>query len=84
MPYICRNPNAYNDGKSHGESSECVALVKVACGAPQTSLWRKGIHVKKAQVAVGTAIATFSESSYKGHAAIYLGQNSEGIIVLDQ
>ncbi|OWK41897.1 hypothetical protein FRUB_03975 [Fimbriiglobus ruber] len=33
---------------------------------------------------MGTAIATFIDGKYNGHAAIYLGQNAEGIQVVDQ
>ena len=84
MPYICSNPEKYADGKSHGESSECVALVKVACAAPQTALWKKGSLVKNNSVSYGSAIATFNGSKYEGHAAIYLSQNADGIQVIDQ
>ncbi len=42
MPYECSNPEEYADNEYHGESQECVALVKVACGAPQSPKWVKG------------------------------------------
>lgn len=86
MSYVCPNPDKYNDGQWHGESRECVALVKVACGAPRTTYWRKGMQVKNngASIRRGTAIATFSNGSYEGHAAIYLSQDSSGIHVVDQ
>jgi len=55
----------------------------------------KGMKVRGANIAVGTAIATFnlnngqkydSKASQpgKGHAAIYISQNSAGIQVWDQ
>ena len=84
MSYICSNPESYADTKFHGESHECVALVKIACGAPQTKLWKQGTLVKGAAVTKGTAIATFTSSGYEGHAAIYLGQDGTGIQVVDQ
>jgi hypothetical protein len=60
--------------------------------APATSAWREGVKVAKGQATVlgGTAIATFvngkypQEGSTGKHAAIYLGQNAAGILVLDQ
>jgi hypothetical protein len=79
--YRCSVPAA---GRSYGESTECVALVKYACGAPRTTNWRQGAKVKGASIAYGTAIATFSGGRYSGHGAIYLGQNSVGIQVFDQ
>ena len=85
MPYICNDPDKYDDNQYHGESNECVALVKQACGAPQTLLWKKGIQVKGNSISRGTAIATFNSSNkYEGHAAIYLSQNTTGISVIDQ
>src|SRR5689334_6127041 len=86
MPYICANADSYNDKKYHGESQECVALVKKACNAPQTSQWKKGIIVKGNNITKGTAIATFEgeNNKYEGHAAIYISQNNQGIQVIDQ
>jgi len=71
----------------YGESRQCVAAVKYFCGAPQTLHWRKGIPVKgNHSIRKGTAIATFEAANggYRGHAAIYMGQNKVGIQVLDQ
>jgi hypothetical protein len=73
--------------RHYGESKECVAAVKHFCNAPQTSRWSKGIQVKgnAASIKAGTAIATFdSNGHYKGHAAIYDGQNNIGLTVHDQ
>ena len=84
--HICRDPESYADGKHHGESQECVALVKNACGAPQTARWAKGTQVKGNSITKGTDIASFegSNGGYEGHAAIYLSQDSTGIQVVDQ
>ena len=87
MPYVCSDPDEYNDGQHHGESQECVALVKEACGISGsfTNTAKKGVLVKGTNVAKGAAIATFNASGhYEGHAAIYLGQTADGILVLDQ
>lgn len=79
-------------GRSHGESEECVALVKhVAPGLGSTEHWSPAGGIT-AQTAPGTPIATFGgDGKYKNvrgqsHAAIYLGPGSEpgSIRVLDQ
>ena len=82
--YSCSYPVI--DGTWYGESTECVALVKQKCGAPQTARWKKGAAVNTATPA-RTAIATFcnADGSYKGHAAIYVGPAANGgIEVYDQ
>jgi len=59
-----------------------VAAVKHFCGAPQTLHWRKGIAVKgNLSIRKDTAIATFTapNGGYRGHAAIYMGQDSNAI-----
>jgi hypothetical protein len=76
---------------------QCVALVKAACGCPQTALWKRGALVKGIPLAYGTAIATFDPPSAehpeglygnhtdgRSHAAVYLGQDVVGIQVMDQ
>ena len=98
MPYVLSNADAYK-GRAFANSkgnTECVELIKQAAGAPASALWREGIKIKKLAageqdtVARGTAIATFVQGKYPQtgntgmHAAIYLGQNADGIIVLDQ
>jgi len=90
MPYIATNPRAY-DGKVVG-SGHCVAFVQAASGAPNTSVWKEGKLVKgEPAITTGTAIATFSAAgkytnSLDGtsHAAIYVQQNTSGILVWDQ
>jgi hypothetical protein len=70
-----------------GWDYECVALVKKAANIPlKTTQWKAGQFVKDVNLPVGTAIATFvgNPPKYEGHAALYLGQNKEGIQVVDQ
>jgi hypothetical protein len=71
-------------------NGQCVAFVKEASGAPQTSLWREGVKVRGATTLVrGTAIATFIKGVYPSrpsgnHAAIFVEQNDSGLVVWDQ
>jgi hypothetical protein len=88
MSYVCANPQSY-EGEKVG-TGECVAFVQEASGAPITSLWKKGECVKgSASLKKGTAIATFKDGKYGNastgnHAAIYVDQKTDGIIVYDQ
>ena len=76
---------------------QCVEVVKLICGCPQTALWKRGALVKGIPILPGTAIATFDPPSQqfpnghygnhtdlRSHAAIYLGQDATGLRVLDQ
>ncbi|WP_434623590.1 BPSL0067 family protein [Azospirillum sp. B2RO_4] len=88
--YIASDPDSYvKAGKAVG-SGQCVALVQKATGAPPTSQWIKGPDVwGNATIPVGTAIATFINGKYPSmssgnHAAIYMGQDKDGIHVIDQ
>jgi hypothetical protein len=98
MPYVLTNADAYK-GRAFANSkgsTECVEFVKQAAGTPASALWREGVRIKKLSaseqdtIARGTAIATFVQGKYPQtgntgmHAAIYLGQNADGIVVLDQ
>lgn len=77
-------------------NAECVTFIQKAMGAPRTSLWKEGQKIRKLApgepdpIAPGTAIATFVDGAYPQsgstgkHAAVYLGQNQNGIQVLDQ
>lgn len=78
-------------------NGQCVAFVKEASGAPQTALWKRGALVKGLTVPRGTAIATFDPPTAEFphgkygnredgtcHAAIYLSQNADGLVVMDQ
>lgn len=49
-----------------------------------TSQWNRGQKVRGASLGFGTTIATFPNGRYSGHAAVYTGQNSNGIQVYDQ
>lgn len=72
--------------------TECVAFVQMTvAGMVQTGLWKEGTKMSTEQknLPAGTAIATFVDGKYPGpgqpkHAAIYLGQDADGIQVLDQ
>lgn len=74
-------------------TGQCVALVQAADpGIGPTRNWAEGATVQgNAGLPVGTAIATFDGSGRyanaldgSSHAAIYLGQNAQGLIVEDQ
>ena len=71
-------------------TKQCVALIKQYAKAPQTSLWKEGDAVKgNLTLKKGTAIATFIKGKYPNggtgnHAALYIGQDSIGIWVIDQ
>lgn len=85
------------DTKAHlGElvgNGECVTYVKAVTpglGNTQTSRWKAAEQVKGASLAAGTAIMTstpgggYPSGKSPKHGAIYLGQNTNGIKVLDQ
>lgn len=87
MAFIAPHPEEYA-GHIVGDG-QCVAFVKEAAGAPQTSLWKEGEKVRGADILTGTAIATFVGGIYPNHphgnhAAIYVEQNTEGLAVWDQ
>ncbi len=74
-------------------SGQCVALVQAADpSVGLTATWRPGDSVQgNTSLQPGTAIATFGPNGNytnsldgSAHAAIYLGQNSQGIQVQDQ
>ena len=74
-------------------SGQCVALVQAADpSVGLTRTWAEGAQVQgNTQIQPGTAIATFDSSGRyanatdgSSHAAIYLGQNAQGIQVMDQ
>jgi hypothetical protein len=90
------NPFSKYLGKVIGDG-QCVEVVKLICGCPQTALWKRGALVKGIPILPGTAIATFDPPSAefpngrygnhtdgRSHAAIYLGQDADGIRVADQ
>lgn len=79
-------------GQSVG-SGQCVALLQAADpNVGRTATWSQGDAVRgNTSLQPGTAIATFGPNGTytnsmdgSSHAAIYLGQNAQGIQVLDQ
>lgn len=90
MAYIAATRRAYI-GQSVG-SGQCVAFTQKAANMPRTAVWRRGALVKgNTSIPPGTAIATFgvdgrygNHTDGRSHAAIYLGQDENGIQVLDQ
>ena len=83
-----------NPHRSIGKSVDnghCVRLLQVEAGVPHTSTWRRGQQVRGATLERGTCIATFSSdgryiNDTKGasHAAYYLEETPNGILVVDQ
>ena len=69
-----------------GVNFECVAAVRKLTGAPQAKTWLPGSLVRgNHDIPPGTAIATFDKDGhYRGHAAIYLGQDAGSLRVYDQ
>lgn len=75
-------------GRKVGDG-HCVAFVRDVTTAPHTSLWRRGDPVRGSGCARGTLIATFeANGTYsqtgRGHTAILLSENSDGLLVADQ
>ena len=91
MAYIAANLSHQNMHRAVG-SGQCVALVQAWAGAPNTSHWHPGVHVKGngALISRGTVIATFVNGVYPNHAhgnhaAIFLDEvPGVGIRVIDQ
>ncbi|MEP6606592.1 MAG: BPSL0067 family protein [Nitrosospira sp.] len=67
---------------------QCVSFVTTVCSSipVDTKEWTKGAPVKDhTTLAEGTVIATFDpQGRYRGHAAIYVNQDKDGIHVFDQ
>lgn len=59
MAYVSANPMRFA-GKSVA-SGQCVAFVQAATQVGHTGRWRRGEQVRGANLAIGTAIATFDE-----------------------
>jgi hypothetical protein len=80
---------SYRNDKNN---TECVTFIQQATGAPVTKTWKQGQKIRKGDhsVPVGTVIATFVDGHYSTlgrsnqHAAVYLGQDEQGIWVLNQ
>jgi hypothetical protein len=96
LGHVLNSPLTYigRSYKNDHGNAECVEFVRQTFGAPQTKTWREGIKIVKLNpgqvdpVPVDSAIATFVGGKYpqfgSHHAAIYMGQNSAGLQVLDQ
>lgn len=87
MSYVVRELSALMAVRDWVGDKECVALVQVWAHAPHGAIssWHRGEKVLGAiHLSRGTAIATFQNGHYEGHAAIYLGENHDGIQVFDQ
>lgn len=94
MPYIAdmKKANDLQQAKKLVGNGQCVALVHAVAVTPPTSLWSQGDSViNNKDIVPGTVIATFDANGRYGnhtdgtsHAAIYLGQTKDGILVLDQ
>ena len=85
--FSCPKPKE-SEGKVIGDG-HCVAFVRTCSKAPETAKWKAGKKVRGADIAKGTAIATFKSGKYSSaetgnHAAIYDGQDEKGIFVWDQ
>lgn len=96
MPYILQIKDLTEyEGKAFLNSkgnAECVEFVRQTLGLPPTLRWKEGKKITKGDSTIlkGTAIATFVNGVYPQegnsgkHAAIYLGYDEVGLIVLDQ
>ncbi len=65
-----------NPENTNGLNGECVSLVRALAERPMphTGSWRKGLNVvASGNIAIGTAMATFSGSTYSGHTAFFNG-----------
>ncbi len=89
MSWIAADPARYA-GISVG-NGQCVSFVKIAAGAPASSLWAQGMAVRGNAVPPGTVIATFDpDGSYgnhtdgSSHAAILIAEVASGLSVWDQ
>lgn len=96
MSFYLKDSESKLEGNSDYKNSEgkheCAIFVQQASRLPNSTLWKKGLNVfgNGDKILRGTAIATFgADGNYNGnpkgkHAAIYISQNSQGIVVYDQ
>lgn len=81
MSYTCTKVDDLEKTAMVG-NHQCVALVRHYAGAPATLAWKQGEAVLGNRLLrKGTAIATFVNGN---HAALYMGQALDAIIVMDQ
>ncbi len=89
MPYLFADAETLADMAPVG-NEQCVTLVRAHTQAPASSTWSEGDHVRgHTGIAKGTVIATFVNGKYPNnksgnHAAFYIEQNEDGLIVVDQ
>lgn len=89
MSYTCTQVDDLEKTAMVG-NHQCVALVRHYAGAPATLAWKQGEAVLGNRLLrKGTAIATFVNGKYANqqhgnHAALYMGQALDGILVMDQ
>lgn len=89
MPYTYAKVEELEKADMVG-NHQCVALVRHFAGAPATLGWKQGEAVRgNRTLRKGTAIATFVNGKYANHqtgnhAALYMGQTPDGILVMDQ
>ncbi len=92
MAFIYAKVNALQNTQKVGDK-QCVALVRhylKSQGLKETKTWREGAKVLgNTGIVPGTAIATFVNGRYPNkshgnHAALYVGQDAGGILVMDQ
>ena len=73
-------------------TGQCVAFVEASANTPTTAHWKAGAKVQgDTTIPAGTAIASFDPNGLYGnhmdgrsHAAIYMSQTAEGLLVWDQ
>lgn len=90
MTYIATEPHVYDTRVV--DDGHCVAYVRKAAGAPHTSQWRQGEHVRSSrELQPGTAIATFDPDGRYGnhtdgrsHCAVLIERRNDGLLVWDQ
>lgn len=94
--YLLKGPYFYSkvdelEGKPKVFSGECAGIVQWYTKVGLARNWRQGIAVKgnSGNIKKGTAIATFIDGFYPNkphgnHAALYISQNAQGILVMDQ
>lgn len=79
------------EGQPKKGNGQCVRLLEaIITHMPTAAFWKEGARVKgNFNIPKGTAIATFMNGIYPNHhhgnhAAIYIGQDAQGIWVIDQ
>jgi len=89
MPYIFREVRTLQNAAKEGDG-DCVELIRKHTNLRHTATWRQGAQVFGNKTIIpGTAVATFVKGRYPNratgnHAAFYIGQQSEGIYIMDQ